>query len=305
MSQFPHDSGFVEVGDRCWVARFEFLDVNVGLVAGDRGLLLVDTHASEVEARRVVAQVRRLGAGEVVAVVNTHEHFDHCFGNMVLAEEYGDPPFLAHEDAVSGIRENAPRWQADARRYAEDPPTPEDREEATRQRHRDIAASRLHIPDQTFASARVVDLGDRLVELVHPGRGHTAGDAVVRVADADVLFAGDLVEESAARNGVPGFGSDCFPLEWPGSLDIVVGMLTGESVVVPGHGLPVGRDFVEDQRNAIGVVAGTIRDLAGRGVGVDDALEAAEWPYPVAELGHAVRRGYAQLPRTARSLPLL
>jgi glyoxylase-like metal-dependent hydrolase (beta-lactamase superfamily II) len=305
MNEFPHDAGFVEVGDRCWVARFEFLDVNVGLVAGDRGLLVVDTHASEVEARRVVEQVRRLDVGDVVAVVNTHEHFDHCFGNIVFVEEYDEPALIAHEDAVSGIRENGPRWQADARGHAEDPPTPEDAEEPIRQRHRDIAAARLCPPEETFSSARVVDLGDRLVELVHPGRGHTAGDAVVRVGDADVLFAGDLVEESAARSGVPGFGDDCFPLDWPGSLDIVVGMLTPDSVVVPGHGLPVGRDFVEDQRNAVGVVAGTIRDLAGRGVAVDDALGAAEWPYPVEELGHAVRRGYAQLPRDARSLPLL
>ena len=38
--------------------------------------------------------------------------------------------------------------------------------------------------------------GDRHVELIHPGRGHTAGDLVVRVPDADVLLAGDLVEES-------------------------------------------------------------------------------------------------------------
>ena len=30
----PHDQGFVEVADRCWVARFEFLDVNVGVVGG-------------------------------------------------------------------------------------------------------------------------------------------------------------------------------------------------------------------------------------------------------------------------------
>ena len=114
-----------------------------------------------------------------------------------------------------------------------------------------------------------LDLGDRQVELVHPGRGHTAGDLVVRVPDADVLLAGDLVEESAVRQGVPGFGDDCYPMEWPLSLDIVLGLTTPTSVVVPGHGAPVDRDFVEEQRNAIGVVAETIRDLATRGVPVD------------------------------------
>ena len=151
----------------------------------------------------------------------------------------------------------------------------------------------------------MVDLGDRLVELVHPGRGHTAGDAVVRVGDADVLFAGDLVEESPLRNGVPGYGDDCFPMEWPSTLDLVVSMLTPDSVVVPGHGTPVDLDFVQEQRSAIGVVAETIRDLASRGVPVSEALDAAAWPYPKEELRHAVARGYEHLPRAARSLPLL
>jgi glyoxylase-like metal-dependent hydrolase (beta-lactamase superfamily II) len=128
---------------------------------------------------------------------------------------------------------------------------------------------------------------------------------VVRVGDADVLFAGDLVEESAVRGGVPGYGEDCFPLEWPATLDLVVGLLGRDPVVVPGHGLPVGKEFVEEQRSAVGVVAETIRDLASRGVPVDEALAATEWPYPREELTSAVRRGYAQLPRSARSLPLL
>jgi glyoxylase-like metal-dependent hydrolase (beta-lactamase superfamily II) len=288
-----HDAGFAEIGDRCWLARFEFLDVNVGLIGGERGLLVVDTHASEVEARRVVEQVRRLGVGEVVAVVNTHEHFDHAFGNVVFTEAYDAPPIYAHEAAAEGLVTSGPALQE---RAAGDPDDP---------RHADIAATRLVLPTATFSSVATVDLGDRIVELVHPGRGHTAGDTVIRVGDADVMFAGDLVEESAVRGGVPGYGDDCFPLEWPATLDLVVGLLGRDPVVVPGHGLPVGKEFVEEQRSAVGVVAETIRDLASRGVPVDEALASTEWPYPRQELGSAVRRGYAQLPRSARSLPLL
>jgi glyoxylase-like metal-dependent hydrolase (beta-lactamase superfamily II) len=287
------DPAPTEIGDRCWVARLEFLDVNVGLVGGERGLLVVDTSASEVEARRVVEQVRRLGAGEVVAVVNTHDHFDHTFGNVVLAEEYDAPPTYAHEDAAAALVTSGPALR---QRAAEDPDDP---------RYADVAAARVLVPTETFSSIRVVDLGDRFVELIHPGRGHTAGDAVVRVGDADVLFAGDLVEESAARGGVPGFGGDCYPMEWPGSLDLLIGLLTADSVVVPGHGAPVGKEFVEEQRSAIGVVAETIRDLASRGVPVRDALAGAEWPYPAEELVHAVRRGYEHLPRTSKTLPLI
>lgn len=284
---------FTEVADRVWVARYEWFDVNVSLVAGDRGLLVVDTHASALAAREVIDDIRRLDAGDVVAVANTHEHFDHTFGNGEFRTAYGAVPIHAHEAAAE---RTVPAGERIKGLYDDEPDDPH-REE--------VQATEIVPADHTFSSAAALDLGDRLVELVHPGRGHTSGDLVVRVPDADVLLAGDLVEESAARNGVPGFGPDCYPLEWPLSLDMVLGLTTSASVVVPGHGAPVDREFVEDQRNAIGVVAETIRDLATRGVPLAEALEAGEWPYPREELADAVRRGYEQLPRSQKRLPLI
>jgi len=284
------DARFVEVADRCWVARHAWFDVNVSVVGGERGLLVVDTHASERAAEQVAALVRAL-PGEVVAVANTHEHFDHTFGNGVLAR--GGVPVYAHETAAE---RTVPAGERIQRLYDDEPDDP---------RREEVQATRIAPATHTFSSARVVDLGDRYVELVHPGRGHTGGDAVVRVADADVLLAGDLVEESAARGAVPGFGDDCYPMEWPATLDLLLGLVGPATVVVPGHGAPVGRDFVEEQRSAIGVVAETIRDLASRGVPVGDALAATEWPYPREELVHAVRRGYEHLPRSSRTLPLI
>jgi glyoxylase-like metal-dependent hydrolase (beta-lactamase superfamily II) len=283
---------FVEVADRVWVARYEWFDVNCTLIGGAAGLAAVDTHASGAAAREVLDDVRRLGAGEVVAVVNTHEHFDHTFGNAEFRRSYGVIPIHAHETAAE---RTVPAGERIKDRYRDDADP-----------HRDeVLATEIVPADHTFSSAAVLDLGDRMVELVHPGRGHTGGDLVVRVPDADVLLAGDLIEESAVRHGVPGFGADCYPLEWPLTLDIVLGLTTPTSVVVPGHGAPVDRAFVEEQRNDIGIVAETIRDLANRGVPVDDALGAAEWPFPREELGDAVRRAYEQLPRSQKRLPLI
>ena len=280
---------FTEVAERIWVARYPWFDVNVTLVGGERGLLVVDTHGSAAAAREVVDDVRRLGAGEVVGIVNTHWHFDHTFGNGTFRAAYDEVPIHAHENAVAELA----RWGERTRqRFADDPDDPHSE---------DVTATEIVLPDQTFSSARVLDLGDRAVELVYPGRGHTSGDLVVRVPDADALLAGDLVEESAP----PYYNDDCWPMDWPLSLDIVLGLTTPASVVVPGHGAPVDREFVEVQRNEIGIVAETIRDLAGRGVPLEQALDAGEWPYPRERLGAAVARGYEQLPRSQKRLPLL
>jgi glyoxylase-like metal-dependent hydrolase (beta-lactamase superfamily II) len=279
---------FVEVADRVWVARQQWYDLNVCLVRGSAGLLVVDTQASAVAARAIVEDVRALGIGAVTAIVNTHEHFDHTFGNGAFREAYGALPIHAHEVAAAQTVDAGERIKE---RFAEETDDP----------HRDeVIATEIVPADHTFSSVTVLDLGDRQVELLHPGRGHTAGDAVLRVPDADVVLAGDLVEES----GPPAYGVDCHPLDWPGTLDVVLTLLTPGSVVVPGHGARVDRDFVEQQRQDVAIAAQTIRDLAAAGVPADRALAEGEWPFPREGLEHAVRRGYAALPPGGRSLPL-
>jgi glyoxylase-like metal-dependent hydrolase (beta-lactamase superfamily II) len=284
-------SSFIEVADRVWVARYPWLDVNVSAVAGEAGLLVLDTQASAVLAREAVADLRRVSPLPVLWAVNSHQHFDHTFGNGVLRDEGAE--LLCHENAA----ETLPAHAAEVRAAAGQEVDP---------RYQAVAATEVVVPGRTFSSAISLDLGDRLVEIVHPGRGHTSGDLVVRVPDADLLLAGDLVEQSD-DGSVPGFGDDCFPMEWPLALDTVLGLTTAATVVVPGHGAVVDREFVEEQRNEIGIVAETIRDLAGRGVPVEDALTGTgtRWPYPAERLAAAVRRGYEHLPRSQKRLPLV
>jgi glyoxylase-like metal-dependent hydrolase (beta-lactamase superfamily II) len=288
--------GFREVADRVWVARYPWLDVNVSAVAGGAGLLVLDTQASAALAREMLADLRRVSSLPVLWAVNSHEHWDHTFGNAVLEAEGAE--LVCHETAAETLPEHAAAVRAAAA---------EEDEPAAASRWAEVAATDVVVPERTFSSAISLDLGDRPVELVHPGRGHTGGDLVVRVPDADVLLAGDLVEETGGgpHASVPGFGTDCYPMEWPLTLDVVLGLTTSASVVVPGHGAVVDREFVEVQRNQIGIVAETVRDLATRGVPVDDAIASAEWPYPREALADAVRRAYEHLPRSQRRLPLV
>lgn len=281
-------SEFTEVADRVWVARYDWYDVNVTVIQGEAGLLVVDTHASTRAARQVIADLRRLSSQPVVGVVNTHDHLDHVFGNAAFREEYGPIPITATDSAAQSTLLHGEQAKVTCL-------------EQGQPRAQEIVETPIVPADHTFSSVTAIDLGNRSVELVHPGRGHTAGDLVVRLDDADVLLAGDLVEES----GMPSYGEDCFPLDWPQALDLTLELIGPATVVVPGHGSPVDRDFVFEQRSSIGVVAQTIRDLAGRGVPPERALESAQWPYPGEHLATAVRRAYEQLPREAKRLPLL
>lgn len=285
-----------EVGDRVWVGTHPWLDVNVTVVAGSASLAVVDTWGSAAAGTTLTKHVselaRRLGGLTVSAVVNTHWHFDHTFGNATVLDAWPAAACVAHEEARAELEARGEQQ----RLLLTSPGHPDSAG------HEDaIARTTLAMPTTTFSAAHVLDLGERRIELLHLGSGHTAGDVVVHVPDADVLLAGDLVEQS----GAPCYGDASFPLEWPRTLDALLGLVGGSTVVVPGHGTPVDRDFVEQQRGQIGQVAETIRHLASSGVPVHRAVDEGSWPFAPDAMTDAVRRGYAQLPRSARTLPLV
>ncbi len=60
------DTGFREIADRIWLARYEWWDVNITLVGGSTGLLMVDTHASTRAARQVIETYA--GSGSVASL---------------------------------------------------------------------------------------------------------------------------------------------------------------------------------------------------------------------------------------------
>jgi glyoxylase-like metal-dependent hydrolase (beta-lactamase superfamily II) len=265
-------AGWAEVADGCFVGRHEHLDVNTTLLVGGEAALLVDTRASLMQGRELAEHVRRVTPRPLSYVINTHVHFDHLFGNGAFT----GVPIVAHESVPSALPAHSERIRA---LYVAD---------RGDQHREEVLTTQPVPPDTTFSSVWATDLGDRLVELVFLGRGHTDGDIVVRVPDADLVCAGDLVEES----GPPGYGPDSWPLEWGLTLEQLSNVLGRSTVVVPGHGALVDKGFVLDQRLDVVDVAEQIHALKDRRVPVEEALAAGRWPFPVEGLADAVARGY-------------
>jgi glyoxylase-like metal-dependent hydrolase (beta-lactamase superfamily II) len=269
--------GFVEVADRVYVRVEPLLRVNVTLVVGDDGALLVDTLSSAGQATELAAAVRAV-TDRPLTVVNTHHHYDHCFGNAVLA---GEPPrpVYAHERATAALRDDPERLRREA--YEE-----------VRAEHPELAAdlsdTPLLAPTHTVHTETTLDLGGRRVLLRHPGRGHTDADLVAHVPDADVLVAGDLVEQS----GPPAF-EDSYPLQWPDAVADLLRLTTPGTVVVPGHGAPVDVDFVRAQHAELVRLAWLIR--AAHTGGAPPERVAAEAPFGARAALIAAHRGYAEL----------
>jgi glyoxylase-like metal-dependent hydrolase (beta-lactamase superfamily II) len=133
--------------------------------------------------------------------------------------------------------------------------------------------------------------GGRRVEIAHLGLGHTDGDLVVVIPDADLLFVGDLLESA----GPPWYGDDSYPHEWATTADGVIGLMTATTRAIPGHGEPVDRLFTFAQRGEIAGVAGEILRLVEAGVPEAEALARGNWPFPEANIEAGVARGYRAL----------
>jgi glyoxylase-like metal-dependent hydrolase (beta-lactamase superfamily II) len=225
--------GWQEVGDRVYRRRYASLDLNVGAVVGDDEVLVVDTRSFAAEAARLLADLRALTPLPCRQVVNTHAHFDHCFGNATLrpAAIWGHARCAAHlRTRASQERGHLLRWLPEAAA--------------------ELDGLELDPPDRTVGDAGTdLQVGGRQVELRFCGRGHTDHDLVVVVPDAGVAFCGDLVEEGAP----PVYGTDAFPLEWPATLDRLAAL--APPTVVPGHGDVVGRRFVGAQREELAAMA--------------------------------------------------
>ncbi|MFI0896928.1 MBL fold metallo-hydrolase [Streptomyces sp. NPDC020983] len=216
--------------------RLPHLDVTIGLVVGADAVLLVDTGSTLREGAELRAQVAALTGRDVTHVVLTHGHFDHVLGAAAFpgAEIYG------HRALGGLLRAQGDALWAGAVAHGTDPA------EAAQ------AAAALAPPTRPVAGETVIDLGERLVRLVHPGTGHTDHDLVVVVpggtaSDPTVVFCGDLVEES----GEPQADEDAVPDRWPGTLDVLLALGGETGRYVPGHGAVVDARFVRAQRDAL------------------------------------------------------
>ncbi|GAA4901696.1 glyoxylase-like metal-dependent hydrolase (beta-lactamase superfamily II) [Stackebrandtia albiflava] len=220
---------FQPVSSDVHVLRHPVLDVNSTLVVGRECALLVDTLSCASQAIRLAEAVREV-TGLPVQVVNTHDHFDHVFGNATIARLLEVADFWAHPFVVTRLSRDAAEIRADAYRWCLA------RDLAIAEEVRD---TEVLVPNRPVASRVDIDLGGVVASVRHLGPAHTRGDLVV--AAAGVLVAGDLVEEGAPPDTD---GADL--AGWPLALDALLPEATGP--VVPGHGAVVDADFVVRQR---------------------------------------------------------
>ncbi|HJZ61543.1 MAG TPA: MBL fold metallo-hydrolase [Miltoncostaeaceae bacterium] len=188
-------------------------EVDVAAVVGARHVVLVDTMSAPEEAEAVLDLLADDVAGRSLVVVNTHQHYDHTWGNAAFDPGGRHPaPIVAHTLGAEIAR--SPEAAAElARRQAEGPR---------------FARVRIVAPTVTVDGGAVIDAGGLTVELV-PTPGHTRDHLAAWIPEIRTLLAGDAAEHPFPYAERP----EDLP-ELVASLDRLAAL--DPAVVIPCHG---------------------------------------------------------------------
>jgi cyclase len=182
---------------------------NTGFLAWPRGVISVDTCSTERRTKAYLRAITGVSRAPVRAVVNTHHHGDHTFGNCLIPAA----AIVGHErtraEAVAfGPPGNLPFWDGP-----------------------DWGDLYLDPPFVTFTEGLTLHAGEIRTEVKYVGMpAHTTNDSIIWIPDRSVLFCGDLIFNGGTPFLLMGSVSGAIEV-----LESVIAPLEAK-VIVPGHG---------------------------------------------------------------------
>lgn len=228
------------------------------------GVLVADGQGNREETERLLAEIANVSDVPVTHLVIGSDHTDHTGGNLAFPASV---EVYAHPFAAEALRPSAPGepW--------------------------------LEV-DHLVTDRERVTLGGRTFDIMHLGRGHTAGDLVVHLPDEGIAFMSEVAQDRV----FPLMGT-AFPTEWVASLRRAEAL--GAGTYVAGHGVRGSIDYSGENlvrfRESVEQVIAEVTRLRDAGVALDDAVPQANFgrlallaDY-VYQAERAVRRVWAEL----------
>lgn len=245
----PADGVFVGVRDDS--PRIPVMGTTT-FVVGDTGVIVFDGGGLPLMAERAIEKIRSVTKLPVTHVAISHWHQDHMWGIQAFVDAYPDVEVVAHRNTRDELIARNPGAEArvhagtgevraslSERLAGDDPMSARERQRLSQfiedgeLLDREYARIRSVTPTLTFEDSLNLPSGERTVQLLHLGRGNTAGDIVLWLPDERIVATGDLV----VRPTPYGFGS--YPAHWGETLRRVQAL--DYALLIPGHG-----DFQRD-----------------------------------------------------------
>lgn len=288
------------------------VDANNVFIINDEDVVVVDSNGAPSITREVLAALRRLTNKPVKYVINTHWHDDHIRGNQVYREAFPEVEFIGQKS----MREYLPAQGAiNRKQFLEGAPqfleilksalaknkslTGADLSSEERISHTsDVrlaelvlsegAAAQTILPTITVTDRLTLSRGNRVIDVMHLGAGHTAADIVVHLPKERILITGDLVVWPVPLVGDP----QSHIGEWPATLEKLIAL--NPNTIVPGHGpvlhdmsylKTIGAMFASISKQTKAAVSrGETLDQTRKSVNLEEFQRALEGESPVRRL---------------------
>lgn len=257
---------------------------NAGFVIGDDGVLVFDTFFTPAAIEELIAEIQTLTKLPIKYAVNSHYHLDHTGGNQMLVAR--GVPIIAHDNLIKWqttrnkrflpAPEELQKRRADAAKQLSE--TPEDQKDKRAPLERQIRrldammTIKLTNPNVTFAAGTVrLYLGKREV-ILSTLPGHTGGDVLAYVPDANVVFTGDLGWSKTLPNLV-----DATVNDWIPTLDKILNQYPAAKFI-PGHGNVALAAEIKDFRDYLDDLRSRVKQGIADGLTVDQAKQQMNLP---------------------------
>ena len=230
---------------------------NAGIIVGQDGVIVVDTLATAKEARKMINDIKSLTNKPIRYVINTHTHFDHCFGNSEFAEL--GAVIISHKSGKASLMKVGDRLIEIVKKMGM---TDEMLEGTT-----------ILYPSLTFNDKMQIDLGNVVVELYYIAPNHSPDNILVYIPKEKVLFTGDVL----FTNFHAYIGSADLD-GWKKNLDYIATLEVDN--IIPGHGPLSSKQDVTDMKDYLITFDKKAQELCASSDNIEEIVAQIERTLP-------------------------
>jgi cyclase len=249
--------GFHKIKDGIYTFAPDQATTTCSFVVTEVGVVMIDSCNSPLDARKMLAAVKKVTDKPIVFLINTETHSDHT-GNHFM---YSPPALIInHEGAGAGMRKeyNPKRAETLAAK------SPELRAA--------LQGYKMITPQIEYKDKMTINLGERTFELIYLKNVHSAADTVIWLPKERVLFASSAANVRTFINLRP---TVVLP-------DVIASYKLMKSlnpeVVIAGHGQPTTTIIFDEYEGFYNLLMKRVNEMAAQGKSLDEVKKELKMP---------------------------
>lgn len=185
---------------------------NIAVSTGNDGVLIVDSQIPIIFPK-IIKAIKKLSDDKIIYTINTHWHWDHSDGNLVLDSD--ETKIISHSNARENMQKGGLINMGTTILNQEPYP-------------------KSALPVITHENGMSLYFNDEKIDLLHFGPAHTTGDTVIYFTNQNAIHLGDVFfSNSYPFIDVDNGGSLSGMINY---LEKIILVIDKDTIVMPGHG---------------------------------------------------------------------